>query len=167
MSKLVNEVNPVVLREPEVAQAMWLDFESGLDDLPGGGRWLVSLAESGEVLPLPTITPVPLMQPWFVGVANVRGVLFGIVDFSVWRGGAPTPRTAQSRLLLIGAHCALLVQRTWGLQTGSALQMLVNTDANRAPWYGARMKNASSQDEWARLDCAALLTSPAFLKISI
>jgi twitching motility protein PilI len=117
------------LGDQEVARITWLDVESGSEDLHGGARWLVKLDGSGEVLPLPQIFPVPLMQPWFVGVANVRGTLFSVVDFSLWRGGEPTPRTAQARLLLIGQHSALLLQRTWGLQTGLALARDVQSAA--------------------------------------
>lgn len=109
------------LSDQDVARITWLDIESGSDDLPGGARWLVNLDGSGEVLPLPSISIVPLMQPWFAGVANIRGTLFSVVDFSAWRGGEPTPRTAQARLLLIGQHSALLLRRTWGLQTGLVL----------------------------------------------
>ncbi len=111
-------------RQSEAGQSL-LDIESGTDDLPGGRRWLVNLAESGEVVPLPPLTSVPLTQPWFAGIANIRGTLFSVVDFSAWRGGQPTPRTAQARLLLVGVregiNSALLVQRAWGLRALSSL----------------------------------------------
>ena len=36
----------------------------------GEQNWLIDLAEAGEVMPVPPITPVPLTRPWFRGVAK-------------------------------------------------------------------------------------------------
>ena len=125
-----------------------LGVESGADDLPGGSHWLIDLADSGEVVPLPQLTPAPLTKPWFSGIANIRGVLYSVVDFAAWRGGAPTPINAQSRLLLVGArqgvNSALLVRRALGLRpqiemhaTGDVRTGLGET----APWLGGRFKD--------------------------
>ena len=70
----------------------------------GARRWLLELPDSGEVVPLPTLSPVPLTQPWFAGMANIRGGLHAVVDFAQFAGAAPTPRSDRSRLLLIGAR---------------------------------------------------------------
>lgn len=158
-------------------RASWLDIESGTEDLPGGCRWLVNLAESGEVLPLPALTSVPLTQPWFAGVANIRGTLFSIVDFSLWRGGEPTPRTAQTRLLLMGAreglHSALLVQRAWGLLARDDLQVvekvsspLPDDGAETPTWQGKRLQDAATGTCWTCLDIGALLTASDFLDVA-
>lgn len=167
----------------EVQQASWLDIESGTEDLPGGCRWLVNLAESGEVLPVPTLTSVPLTQPWFAGVANIRGTLFSIVDFALWRGGEPTPRTAQTRLLLMGAReglrSALLVQRAWGLRARDDLHVvekalphggfkssLRNGAAETPVWQGLRLQDTSTSMCWTCLDIAALLATSDFLDVA-
>ena len=44
----------------------------------GEDRYLVELAEAGEIVPMPStsIMQVPLTQDWFLGVVNVRGALF-------------------------------------------------------------------------------------------
>jgi twitching motility protein PilI len=111
-----------------------LGVESGADDLPGGSHWLIDLADSGEVVPLPQLTPAPLTKPWFAGIANIRGVLYSVVDFAAWRGGAPTPINAQSRLLLIGArhgiNSALLVRRALGLRP--QMQMHASGEAHHS-----------------------------------
>lgn len=117
----------------ELGQSL-LAVESGTDDLPGGRRWLIDLAESGEVVPLPQLTPAPLTRLWFAGVANIRGALYSVVDFAAWRGGLPTPRNAQARLLLIGArhgsNSALLVERALGLRAQSSLRAAENACAD-------------------------------------
>jgi twitching motility protein PilI len=162
----------VSARRGEGGQAL-LGVESGADDLPGGSHWLIDLADSGEVSPLPQLTPAPLTKPWFAGIANIRGVLYSVVDFSAWRGGAPTPINAQSRLLLVGArhgiNSALLVRRALGLRP--QLQMHAAGEArvgagDTAPWLGGRFKDA--QDiTWTQLRIPALLADPNYLDIAL
>ena len=73
----------------------------------GGEAWLVDLADAGEVLPVPRIAPLPLTQPWFRGVANIRGNLYSVVDFPAFLGQRPVAASEQSRLLLLGARFRL------------------------------------------------------------
>jgi twitching motility protein PilI len=162
----------VSARRGEGAQAL-LGIESGSDDLPGGSHWLIDLADSGEVTPLPPLTPAPLTRPWFAGIANIRGVLYGVVDFSAWRGGAPTPCNAQSRLLLVGArhgvNSALLVRRALGLrpqmQMHAAAETIVGA-AETAPWLGGRFKDPQDQI-WTQLHIPPLLSDPSYLDIAL
>ncbi|MBI5862145.1 MAG: chemotaxis protein CheW [Rhodocyclales bacterium] len=178
----------------ELGQSL-LAVESGTDDLPGGRRWLIDLAESGEVVPLPPLTPAPLTRSWFAGVANIRGALYSVVDFAAWRGGLPTPRNAQARLLLIGArhgnNSALLVERTLGLRAMAAfapaaeagtgrnrgfaeqcpMPLELNDDAapvtdEAALWQGARFSDAEG-GHWTLLDIPALLVTPGWLDIAL
>src|ERR1700687_1393810 len=82
----------------------------------GAEAWLVDLADAGEVIPVPPVTPVPLTKSWFRGVANIRGKLYGVVDFPAFLGGAPVMPGEQTRLLLLGDRfrmgSALLVDRS-------------------------------------------------------
>src|SRR5439155_17703305 len=84
----------------------------------GGEASLVDLMEAGEVIPVPPIAPVPLAQTWFRGVANVRGNLYSVTDFSAFVGAKPVPISQQARLLLVAerfrAGAALLVERAPG-----------------------------------------------------
>lgn len=163
-----------------------LGVESGKADLPGGSHWLLDLGDSGEVVPLPQLTPAPLTKPWFAGIANIRGVLYGVVDFSAWRGGAPTPRNAQSRLLLVGARqgiaSALLVSRALGLRpqrqlhaTGDAedgAHGVPHSDESHpleqrsANWLGGRFMDAQNQI-WTQLRIPALLADPDYLDVAL
>lgn len=159
-------------RRGEGAQAL-LGIESGSDDLPGGSHWLIDLADSGEVTPLPPLTPAPLTRPWFAGIANIRGVLYGVVDFSAWRGGAPTPCNAQSRLLLVGArhgvNSALLVRRALGLHPQMQMHATGETKVGAGktvPWLGGRFKDAQDR-VWTQLRIPALLADPGYLDIAL
>ncbi|MDR2711115.1 MAG: chemotaxis protein CheW [Burkholderiales bacterium] len=88
----------------------------------GEGRWLCRLQQTEEVLVSPPITPVPLTQPWFLGLTNVRGNLYSVIDFSLFLGKAPALPGADTRLVLLSrstgaTNAALLVQRVYGLRS--------------------------------------------------
>ena len=66
----------------------------------GEDRYLIPMAEVSEVIPIPKLARVPLTQPWFLGLANVRGNLYGITDLGVYLGGNPMQFNLKSRILL-------------------------------------------------------------------
>lgn len=140
-----------------------LGFESG------GTHWLIDLPAAGEVLPLPAFSPVPLTRPWFLGLANVRGELESIVDFSVFCGGPPTPLGKSARLLRIGTlgggNAALLVARVHGLKRTDALQA-ETAEESSAGWRGAAYADAQGV-RWHRLEPAPLLADPGFLDAAL
>ncbi|GAB1392065.1 hypothetical protein MASR1M60_02280 [Rhodocyclaceae bacterium] len=141
-----------------------LGFESG------GRCWLIDLPAAGEVLPSPPLAPVPLTRPWFAGMANVHGELQAVVDFSVFCGGAPTPREGAARLLRIGArhgsNSALLVARVHGLKRTDSLFADAAGEAAVMPWQGDAFTD-SQGTRWLRLAPDRLLADPAFLDASL
>jgi twitching motility protein PilI len=151
-----------------------LGIESGTAALPGGSHWLIDLADSGEVVPLPALTPAPLTKPWFVGIANIRGMLYSVVDFSAWRGGAATPCNAQSRLLLVGArhglNSALLVNRALGLRPQLELRAVpaakVGAGETAPAWLGGRFVDTRDQ-AWTQLRIPALLADADYLDVAL
>lgn len=133
----------------------------------GSDYWLLNLSEAGEIVPLPPLTPVPLTQPWFSGIANIRGNLYSVADFSALRGGDPTPLNAASRLLLIGArhgsNAALLVNRMLGLKNPDQFSDVAEP-AENDQWEMGRVVDGDGR-EWKRLDVRALLADPVFMEI--
>jgi twitching motility protein PilI len=134
----------------------------------GAGNWLVNLADAGEIIPVPPVTPVPLTRPWFKGMASIRGRLYGVVDFSAFLGGAPATSTDQSRLLLIGERfrtgAALLVDRSLGLRSPAELKECSGAGA-RAPWVRAEFTDPEG-GSWKELDITVLVQHPDFLGIA-
>jgi len=56
---------------------------------------LVPLPTAGEIFSVGTVLPVPHTQRWFMGVANLRGGLHGVVDLAAFLGlRAPLARDA-------------------------------------------------------------------------
>ena len=135
--------------------------------ISGKDHCLLELSDSGEVLPLPPLTTVPLTKSWFAGVANVRGALYSVVDFAAFRGGDPTPHNNDARLLLVGArhgiNSALLVNRTLGLRGIGQLREQ-SLPENSPAWAEARYVDADGQS-WTRLRIKSLLEDPEFLNV--
>lgn len=133
----------------------------------GREHWLLDLADSGEIVPLPHLTAVPLTKPWFCGVANIRGTLYSVVDFSAFQGGDATPQNTESRLLLVnsrhGINSALLVSRTLGLRNVEQLQPRAATQDTR-PWVGDQYDDAQGR-HWKKLNLRQLINQPEFLEI--
>lgn len=134
-----------------------------------GENWLVDLASISEVIPLPPHVPVPLTHSWFLGMANVRGNLYGISDFAAFLGRGPTPAAAESRVLLLHprfeVNAGLLVRRVYGLRGAEQFQPADPGAASgafvRAQWL------AQDGGIWRELDLEALARDADFLNVGL
>jgi twitching motility protein PilI len=141
----------------------WLGVQAGDE------KWLVDLSESGEIVQAPKLTVVPLAKPWFAGIANIRGSLLAVADFSVFCGGAPTPRNNNTRLLLVGgkygANSALLVNGMLGLKNPE--DFAAEPIDSEAPLWGA-VRYADGQGSiWRKLSVRDLLADNNFMNIGV
>ena len=135
----------------------------------GTGFWLLKLSDSGEIIPLTPLTGVPLTRPWFAGIANIRGNLYSVVDFSAFQGREPTPQNSSSRLLLIGtrhgSNAALLVTRLLGLRNIDDLTP-APADPDDAPWAADAYTDHEGRC-WKMLDVSLLLADENFMEIGV
>jgi twitching motility protein PilI len=152
-----------------LAEAQSGDRRALLGLQAGNDNWLIDLADSGEILPVPPLSPVPLTRPWFSGVANVRGTLFGVVDFSAFQQGPPIAPAGHARLLLIGAkhgiNSAILVSRALGLRSKEDFEADPG-EADPRPWVAQRLRDNQNR-LWLKLDTPKLLAYPGFLDAGI
>jgi twitching motility protein PilI len=127
-----------------------------------GHNWLVDMTDISEVLPLPPLTVVPFTKPWFRGVANVRGNLYGVVDMAAYEHSGTASGDANNRVLLVSEryafNVALLVDRVMGLRDARNWQQSEGLD-----------KQIEYHDEhgaaWRKLDVQGLLEQVEFLQI--
>jgi twitching motility protein PilI len=135
----------------------------------GPENWLLDLTDASEVVPLPGLTPAPLTQSWFCGVANVRGNLYSVVDFSAFQGFEQTPQNVESRLLLVNSryldNSALLVTRMLGLKNVDDL-VAVEGEPSARPWLAGQYRDKSGTT-WNQLDLKHLVGQTEFLQIGI
>ena len=135
-----------------------------------GERWLVRLGDAGEVVAMPPIVTVPMTKPWFLGVANIRGNLYSVVDFAAFLGAEPVAPNPQTRLVLFSAragelNAGLVVQRVVGLRNVSELAP-VSALADAREWYGQRWMDGDG-NAWQEIDLAKLARSQAFLHVGV
>lgn len=127
-----------------------------------GRYWLVDMADVGEVLPLPGLTVVPFSKPWFRGMANVRGNLYGVVDLAAYEHSGTTPQGDNNRILLVagryGFNVALLVDRVLGLRDARAWSRTEGFD-------GQHEYHDEQGVSWRKLDVDGLLKQAEFLHI--
>jgi twitching motility protein PilI len=132
----------------------------------GSRHWLLKLDDAGEMLPLPEISSVPLTKPWYMGLANIRGVLSSVVDFSAFMGGEQTVRTPDCRLLLIAdrfhSFSGLLIGRMLGLKNVQTMQP-AEEGTDRA-WIDAAYRDEDGR-VWQELNVGALVSHDDFLHV--
>lgn len=144
----------------------WLAIECS------GRGFLLPLREAGEIFALAPILPVPYAHRWFVGVANLRGHLHGVVDLAGFLGVKvhEPGREQQSRLVgfnqALDINCVLMVDRLSGLRSEDDLTPEPQPEgaAVRPAFVGARLRDASGR-VWQELLLGALVSDEAFLKI--
>ena len=127
-----------------------------------GRNWLVDMADVREVLPVPRLTSVPFAKPWFRGMTNVRGNLYGVVDLAAYERSGTTMEDDNNRILLVADryafNVALLVDRVLGLRDARSWQQTGNFD-------GQDEYRDDQGESWRRLDVEGLLKQVDFLQI--
>jgi twitching motility protein PilI len=121
------------------------------------------------VVPCPVPVSVPLTKTWFLGVSNIRGSLFGMIDFGAFLTGEPTPRGLGARLVLLGPRfsemrAGLVVNRVLGLRN-LADYRAVEGDHSRA--WASRTWRDKTDMEWRELDLPRLVQDEQFLQVGI
>ncbi len=141
----------------------------------GDANYLFPLAQSGEIFPLAQVQRVPYTHPWFMGVVNLRGGLFGVVDLAgLINGPVASHKTEQSLAqasvvtfnTALEINCALLVDALAGLRKREDFQASVAPPAG-SPAYFGRLFTDSKGVGWQEVNLQILAQAPEFLSISV
>lgn len=135
----------------------------------GRENWLIELSDAGEIIQLPQLTPVPLTNPAFAGIANIRGNLYAVTDFSAFRGGEPTVQNPFTRLLLIGvklgSNAALLITRMQGLKNIKDFEA-IGRGADAPDWIVETYRDKAGET-WHKLSVRNILADERFMNIGV
>ncbi|WP_350656031.1 chemotaxis protein CheW [Psychrobacter sp. S1-30-MNA-CIBAN-0213] len=85
----------------------------------GGQRLVAPMGEVSEVLAMPEYTSMPLVQPWMLGIANVRGRLLPITDLAQFLQIPSQQQKSQRKVIVIdhsSVFSGLLVDRVIGIE---------------------------------------------------
>lgn len=127
-----------------------------------GRNWLVEMADIAEVLPMPPLTLVPHAKPWFRGVANIRGNLYGVIDMAAYEQSGVASGEPGNRILLVAerfaVNAALLVNTVLGLRDARAWRQSEGID-KQMEYYD------ESGAPWRKLDVRDLVEQAEFMQI--
>ncbi len=133
----------------------------------GGQYLLVNMQEISETLPMLDVFPVPIVKSWFLGMTNVRGVLYAINDLGELMTGSKTSMTNNTRVLLVSesvtSHVAILVERLIGLRKLETMQV-ASVAANDSFCLSADSFQDAENRVWRVLDCNKLIQSQQFVQ---
>lgn len=138
----------------------------------GQTHYLLPLSQSGEIFPPTGISHVPYTKPWFAGVVNLRGGLFGVVDVLRFMDEQAVARDeqawSQARLITfnvdLGINCALVVDDLLGLRRPEMFKSNEPADVNAPAYFGDRFQDAQGI-VWQELNLQLLSQVAAFLEI--
>ncbi len=138
-----------------------------------GMGFLFPLAQAGEIFALANLQHVPYAQPWFRGVINIRGGLFGVVDLATFvvagqAAGALPPSAPQASVVTLNSamevNCALQVDSLVGLRGADAFTSSQGAQMGAPAYFGNRLMDASAES-WQEINLRALAQTPQFLNI--
>lgn len=136
-----------------------------------GHGLLFPLEQAGEIFALTPVLPVPHTQPWFMGVANLRGGLHSVVDLGLFLGLSRDARKGDGARLLalnpvLGVNCALLVDGLAGLRNADQLRVESSDDDSARPIFaGARWRDEQGRS-WQEILLSSLAAHEQFLSVT-
>jgi twitching motility protein PilI len=136
--------------------------------LAGGRHWLTGLDQVGEVVTVARLARAPWTRPWFLGVAGVRGAIYGCTDLAAYLGVGTAETRDEVRLLLanarFGAHAAFRIDQPLGLRNTAAMAALPRA-ADAPDWEFARFEDGDGV-QWTEIVLETLLAEPRFLRVA-
>ena len=166
-SRLADKLQAV--KSGDVASAAsWLAVDSQ------GEKYLFPLSQSGEIFPWSTTHKVAHTQDWYLGVANLRGSLFGIADFSSFlKHSKPQPRNPQLRsesrfvtlATALDVNCALFVDRLEGLRSTESFRESMLAEAGSPEFFGHTYIDLNGV-HWQEVNLQLLSQQDRFLNIN-
>ncbi len=145
----------------------WLAVEAG------GSKYLFPMGQAGEIFPWVATQAVPYTQSWFMGVANLRGGLFGVVDLASYVSGQTAAvktdfARKESRLVTLNAaldiNCALLIDRLAGLRKQEAFSDFSAKTPDAPDFFGNQYVDDNGA-AWQEINLQTLAQRAHFLTI--
>ena len=146
----------------------WLAVEAGEK------KYLFPLDQSGEIFPWAGIQPVSYTQSWFLGVASLRGGLYGVVDLAGFVDGQTSgsrnelART-ESRLVSLNSalevNCVLLIDKLAGLRKQDDFVDFSAPEANAGAFFGNQYVDLNGA-HWQEINLQMLAQQVDFLTIA-
>jgi len=136
----------------------------------GGSSYLLDMNSAGEIVSAPPVTSVPWTKPWYLGLANVRGRLVGVIDLMLLSGARPiAPEDAQQLVVLnenLKTNVGLLITRAFGLRNIKDLESLGPVHDRTRPWEARSFRDADGS-RLVEIDLQGLMSFEEFTSICV
>ena len=135
-------------------------------------RLMVPMDDISELSPVPAITQVPAVKPWFMGITNLRGTIISVTNLAQFIAQRPSIPTANSRIAVVSAGewtCGLLIDGVLGTRHFTARHEIPLADAVDHPGLHPYISQAYRHEDqtWLTFNVAALLADPKFLNAAL
>lgn len=162
----------ILLKLKEAVEHAGENVTSRLGVMVGEKKLLINLTDVIEVLPMPFVQAVPLTQPWFLGVANIRGNLYNVTDLAHFIGQGTTKKTSSNRLVLLSSEvttqAALIIESLVGLRSVESMQLKTLSEAEIAnhahEFLSEKMYIDTEGNEWFELNIGSLVQDKLFIQ---
>lgn len=174
------QVLTVLADMDSAARALSLDFDDSVKlketevhvaFLVCGRRFLGLLRDLKEIIYVPElITRVPRVQPWMLGVANVRGNLLPIMDLQLFLCGTPQGMTGHTRVLVVEREnmaVGLQVPAVYGLRHLPRDEPAASVEMDGIMAELAAGGHELEGEVWPVFDIEALVRNPRFRVASL
>lgn len=137
----------------------------------GGQRLIAPMGEVSEVLAMPEYTNMPLVQPWMLGIANVRGRLLPITDLAQFLHISSHQQKSQRKVIVVdhsSVFSGLLVDKVLGIEQFTRSQYraeAIDSDSPFAPYnHGKFVKD---KQDWFIFMPSLLARDPRYIDAAI
>ena len=146
----------------------WLAVEAGEK------KYLFPLDQSGEIFPWGGVQPVSYTQSWFLGVASLRGGLYGVVDLAGFVGGQSSVARSElarteTRLVSLNnaleVNCVLLIDKLAGLRKQHDFIDFSVPEPGDAAFFGNQYVD-NNGSRWREINLQILAQQVDFLTIA-
>jgi len=133
----------------------------------GSWKLVFAMSDVAEIVPVPTITRVPGVKSWLLGIANLRGKVLSVIDLHRFLDGTATLITANSQIVVVRSgewDYGLLVDEIIGMRhfgSDSRLPSLDGISTSIQPFVTEAF--VSDKAEWLAFSARRLLEDPRFL----
>ncbi|MCE2943915.1 MAG: chemotaxis protein CheW [Lysobacteraceae bacterium] len=132
----------------------------------GRHRLVGAFGEVVEILSLPVLTTVPGSQPWMLGLANIRGSLYGVVDLKQFLEGERSVVNEGQRCLLVkqpGGNVILLIDELYGQRSFNDSHLVDRPESFEGRYAHVVARAYRLGDAiWGVLDIPLLSRTPEF-----
>ena len=137
----------------------------------GGQRLVAPMGEVSEILVMPEYTSMPLVQPWLLGIANVRGRLLPLTDLAQFLNTPSRQKKSQRKVMVVDhdtIFSGLLVDQVLGIEQftrGQYRAEAIDSDSPFAPYnHGKFVKD---KQDWFIFMPSLLVEDPRYIDAAI